>query len=37
MVGLTDNYTVADMMDIRGEKVCAEYVDDDLSGSDVAW
>lgn len=37
MVGLMDNATVAEVMDLRGDLVCAEYVDDDLSGSDKAW
>ncbi|CAN8104145.1 unnamed protein product [Discula destructiva] len=37
MVGLMDNITVADTMDTRGDFACAEYVDDNLSGSDPAW
>lgn len=37
MVGITDNVTVSEVMDLRGEYVCAEYVDDELSGSDAAW
>lgn len=32
-----DNVTVSEVMDLRGELVCAEYVEDDLSASDEAW
>lgn len=35
--GLMENITVAEVMDIRGDFVCAEYIDDDLSGADAAW
>lgn len=35
--GLMPNITVLDTMDLRGEFSCADYVDDELSGSDAAW
>lgn len=37
MAGVADNVTVADTMDLHNEFICAEYVDDGLSGSDPAW
>lgn len=37
MVGVADNLTVADTMDLHNEFNCAEYVDDGLSASDAAW
>lgn len=35
--GLMPNITVLDTMDLRAEFSCADYVDDELSGSDAAW
>lgn len=36
-LGLQDNVTVSQVMDVRDEFTCFEYVDDDFSGSDLAW
>lgn len=36
-LGLQDNVTVSQVMDIREKFTCFEYVDDDFSGSDLAW
>lgn len=37
MSGIIPNLTVSEVMDLRNDFNCAEYVDDGLSGSDPAW